>query len=76
MRMKNFDDGMRTLWDEAVLMSSMYCLKCPGVHSTDKCYKTLSNKTQFLQNMLDDFNIITTSPYLPTNAVFKTNISF
>ena len=26
--------------------------------------------------MLDDFNIITTSPYLPTNAVFKTNISF
>ena len=34
------------------------------------------NKTQFLQNMLDDFNIITTSPYLPTNAVFKTNISF
>ena len=34
------------------------------------------NKTQFLQNMLDDFNIITTSPYLPTNAVFKTNIPF
>ena len=34
------------------------------------------NKTQCLQNMLDDFNIITTSPYLPTNAVFKTNISF
>ena len=26
--------------------------------------------------MLDDFNIITTSPYLPTNAVFKTNIPF
>ena len=24
--------------------------------------------------MLDDFNIITTSPYLPTNAVVKTNI--
>ena len=34
------------------------------------------NKTQFLQNMLDYFNIITTSPYLATNAVFKTNISF
>jgi hypothetical protein len=26
--------------------------------------------------MLDDFNIITTSPCLPTNAVFKTNIPF
>ena len=33
-------------------------------------------KTPFPQNMLDDFNTITTSPYLPTNAVFKTNISF
>ena len=31
----------------------------------------LFNKTQFLQNMLDDFAIITTSPYLPTNAVLK-----
>jgi len=26
--------------------------------------------------MLDDFIIITTSPCLPTNAVFKTNIPF
>ena len=34
------------------------------------------NKPQSSQNMLDDFNIITTSPYLPTNAVFKTNILF
>ena len=30
------------------------------------------NKTQFLQNMLGDLNIITTAPCLPTNAVFKT----
>ena len=29
------------------------------------------NKTQFLQNMLDNFNIITTFPYLPTNAVLE-----
>ena len=34
------------------------------------------NKPQSLQNMLDDFNIFTTSPYLPTNAIFKTNILF
>jgi len=26
--------------------------------------------------MLDDLNIITTAPCLPTNAVFKTNIPF
>jgi hypothetical protein len=34
------------------------------------------NKTQFLQKMLDDFNIISTSQCLPTNAIFKTNIPF
>ena len=40
-------------------LESIYCLKkCPGVHSTlDKCYYSV-NKTQFLQNMLDDLNII------------------
>jgi len=45
----------------------------------DKCYYSVPGslqQTQFLQNMLDDFNIITTSPYLPTNAVLKTNIPF
>ena len=32
------------------------------------------NKPEFLQNMLDVFNVITTYPYLPTNAVFKTEM--
>jgi len=32
------------------------------------------NKTQFPQTMLDVFKIITTSPYLPTNAVVKTEM--
>ena len=40
-----------------------------------KCYYNIS-LIQFLQNMLDNFKIITTSPSLPTNAVFKTNIPF
>ena len=62
-------------------LESMYCSKkCPGVYSAlDKCYYSVPRslqQTQFLQNMLDDFNIITTSPYLPTNAVLKTNIPF
>ena len=60
-------------------LESIYCLKkCPGAHSTlDKCLQQGPfNKPQFLQNMLDDFSIITTSPCLPTNAVFNTNIPF
>ena len=54
-------------------LESMYCLKkFPGVHYLRKMLLQCPfNKAQFLQNMLDNFNIITTFPYLPTNAVLE-----
>ena len=63
-------------------LDSMYCLKqYPCVHpALDISYysipATKHNFIQFREHRLDDFNIITPSPYLPTNAGFKTNISF
>ena len=62
-------------------LESMFCLKkCPGVHSTlDKCYSVPFTKHNFLQNMLDaarylQHAVITTFPYLSTNAVCKKNV--
>ena len=60
-------------------LESMYFLKkCPGVHSwINATTLSLQQNTisaeyaRWLQH-----TVITTSPYLPTNAVFKTNISF
>ena len=61
-------------------LESMYCVKkFPGVHSTlDKCYYSIpSTKHNFCRMcQMTSKYIITTSPCLPTNAVFKTNITY
>ena len=56
-------------------LESMYCLKmCPGVHSTfDKCYSVPLTKHNFCRICLQH-TVITTFPYLPTNAVCKTEM--
>ena len=56
-------------------LESMYCIalkKCPGVHPTSDKYSVPSTKIRFLQNMLDDFNIITTS-LIPANKCSMRN---